>query len=219
MLHPLPVVLTALCILAAIVLAGSVWTDRRATHIAAKLGASAAMVALAGSLGAQQHEYGRWILAGLMLSAVGDALLLSSRERWFLGGLAAFLLAHVAYIVAFHMRPLSLVAWCVAAAAMALVIVAVGRWLWPRLAGFMRVAVGAYLIVIGAMVACAVAVAAASLAGWPATLAAVSAIAFAASDLSVARDRFVAPGRINGLWGLPLYYAAQIGLAWSALVP
>jgi len=40
-------------------------------------------------------------------------------------------------------------------------------------------------------------------------------LAFAASDISVARDRFVAPAFINRAWGLPLYYVAQISFALS----
>jgi hypothetical protein len=38
----------------------------------------------------------------------------------------------------------------------------------------------------------------------------VSAVIFYASDLAVARNRFVAPGIANRLWGLPAYYVAQI---------
>ena len=43
----------------------------------------------------------------------------------------------------------------------------------------------------------------------------VGALAFAASDLSVARDRFVASSLVNKAWGLPVYYVAQLLLAWS----
>ena len=43
-----------------------------------------------------------------------------------------------------------------------------------------------------------------------------AAVAFLLSDLSVARDRFVRPGLCNHLWGLPLYYAAQLAFAASA---
>jgi len=42
------------------------------------------------------------------------------------------------------------------------------------------------------------------------------ALMFLVSDLAVARDRFVAQGFINRLWGLPLYYAAQLVLASCA---
>ena len=51
-------------------------------------------------------------------------------------------------------------------------------------------------------------------AGAPPTLA-LGALAFAASDVSVARERFVAPAFANGAWGLPLYFAAQLVLAGS----
>jgi phage shock protein PspC (stress-responsive transcriptional regulator) len=36
---------------------------------------------------------------------------------------------------------------------------------------------------------------------------------FYASDLTVARDRFVASGFANGAIGLPLYFAAQLVIA------
>ena len=39
-----------------------------------------------------------WFVAALALSLVGDVLLMLPRER-FVGGLVAFLLAHLAYIV------------------------------------------------------------------------------------------------------------------------
>jgi hypothetical protein len=41
----------------------------------------------------------------------------------------------------------------------------------------------------------------------------LGAVMFYASDLSVARDRFVKRGFLNRVWGLPLYYAAQLVLA------
>lgn len=46
-------------------------------------------------------------------------------------------------------------------------------------------------------------------------LALLGAILFALSDISVARDRFVAHGLVNRLWGLPIYFIAQLLLAWS----
>jgi uncharacterized membrane protein YhhN len=75
----------------------------------------------------------------------------------------------------------------------------------------MRVPVHAYIAVITVMLALAVGTAAA---GSP-TLILVGALAFYLSDLSVANDRFVRPGFLNRLWGLPLYYAAQLCLAAS----
>jgi uncharacterized membrane protein YhhN len=42
---------------------------------------------------------------------------------------------------------------------------------------------------------------------------ATGAAAFAASDLAVARDKFLTRAFMNRLWGLPLYYAAQLLIA------
>ncbi len=165
-----------------------------------KLGASTAFVALALSLGVQgAFEVG--ILAGLVLSVLGDALLLSSRRPAFLGGLAAFLLAHVAYASAFAAvgRPSP---W-----AGLVVLVATGaalRWLWPSL-GDRRAPVLAYCAVISAMLWLALGV------DRPEVRA--GALLFYVSDLLVARDRFVHPGFANRLVGLPLYYAGQLLLA------
>ena len=62
----------------------------------AKLIASSAFVALALQRGALLSRYGQVILAGLALSWWGDMFLLGKSQTFFLAGLAAFLLAHVA---------------------------------------------------------------------------------------------------------------------------
>jgi len=85
------------------------------------------------------------------------------------------------------------------------------RWLSPNLPTDMRLPVQAYFLVISVMTALACAV---SGAGGPPVVAA-GAIAFTASDISVARDRFVHPEFANRAWGLPLYYLAQVLLALS----
>jgi uncharacterized membrane protein YhhN len=160
--------------------------------------------------GATSSEYGRWILLGLALSACGDVLLLApGRGRGFQAGIGAFLLAHVAYALAFLGLALDALALGLAAPLVGLAAWRSLRWLAPFVPGELRAAVTAYVAVIATMVALACA---ASLGGGPA-LAAVGAIAFAASDLSVARDRFIAPGFANAAWGLPLYFAAQLALA------
>lgn len=76
----------------------------------------------------------------------------------------------------------------------------------------MRVPVVAYVLVITTMVALA-AGAASEHRSWALL---VGAVAFYLSDLSVARDRFVAPGFANRVWGLPLYFFAQLLLASQA---
>ncbi|HEX7989439.1 MAG TPA: lysoplasmalogenase [Stenotrophomonas sp.] len=151
------------------------------------------------------------MLLGLALSWVGDVFLLSQKSRIFLFGLASFLLAHVAYAIAFASRPIAATALLAGFAAMGCVGVAVMAWLWNYLKAFYRGAVGAYVTAIVAM--CALAIAASGASGmW---LPALGAVMFAISDVAVARNRFVAPGAINRLWGLPLYYMAQIIFALS----
>jgi len=83
------------------------------------------------------------------------------------------------------------------------------RWLGRSLPPDMVVAVRTYMIVIGVMstLACGV-----TAAGGPWQVA-VGALAFTASDVSVARDRFVKHEFVNRAWGLPLYFAAQLLLA------
>ncbi len=44
---------------------------------------------------------------------------------------------------------------------------------------------------------------------------AVGALLFFASDLAVARDKFLARAFANKAWGLPAYYAGQLCIAWS----
>ncbi len=167
---------------------------------AGKVGASACFVALALSLG-PQGRFGLAVLAALVLSLLGDALLLSARKPAFLAGLVAFLLAHVAFAVAFApaSRPSGL-----ALAAILAVTAAVVRWLWPH-AGELRGPVVAYAAVIAAMLWLAL--------GFPAGAVRLGAALFWLSDLTVARDRFVRESFANRLVGLPLYYAGQLLLA------
>ena len=193
--------------------------------------ASAAFIGTALAAGATDSAYGGWVLAALCLGCVGDVSLVSGRRTRFLVGLAAFLLSHLAYIGAFAaVRPNAVVALIVAAGLLVPAAL-VARWLWPHLGADMRGPVLAYLAVITAMVAAAAGAVAGEGPATPAIAvltqgeplprsvwdAAVmsAAAAFYLSDLWVARDRFVAPGFVNRIWGLPLYYGAQVVFALS----
>lgn len=182
-----------------------------AGRVLLKLGASSGFVAVALALGATGSRYGQGVLAALLLGWLGDALLLSRQPRAFLGGLGAFLLSHLCFALAF----LSGAASAGAMALAALVALAFGagvlRWLGPHLTPAFRWPVRAYIAVILVMVVTAAGHATAT--GRWAVLA--GALLFAASDLAVARDRFVQPGFVNKLWGWPTYFGAQLLLAWS----
>jgi uncharacterized membrane protein YhhN len=174
----------------------------------AKPAAALCFVAAALSFGALDSSYGRVVLAGLVLSLCGDVLLIPhGRPRVFQAGVAAFGLGHVAYLAAFALRFESPGLAVICAAILSLVIAPLFRWLAPHLPDDMKLPVRVYIGVISAMLV------AAAGASWSNQWILLGASMFYVSDLAVARDRFVASGFANRVWGLPLYFAAQLVLA------
>ena len=165
---------------------------------------------LAAALSADLHvgpAAGQAVMAALVLSAVGDILLLGRSEKSLLAGLAAFLLAHLGYLGAFWLLGISLTGLLVASLPVAVFGLWVHRWLAPHTGDLAR-PVLAYIVVICAMVAAAAGVA------WQrpdlgGQLLFGAAIVFLLSDLCVAYDRFIAPGPWVRTVGLPLYFGAQ----------
>jgi len=180
----------------------------------AKPVASTVFVGMAVAAGALGSLYGRLVLVALVLSWLGDVLLIPRRRASFLAGLGSFLLAHLAFGAAFLARPQQVVPLALGAVGMVIVGAAVLRWLWPHLSGAFRPAVAAYVGAISLMVTLA-----AGTAGSTGGVLALAAAAFAASDVFVARHRFVTPSVVNKAVGLPLYYAAQLVFAWSVYSP
>ena len=173
--------------------------------------ASTGFVAVAVAAGATRSRYGRAILVALCLSWLGDMLLLPRTPGWFLAGLVAFLLGHLAFCGAFVSRGVNL-RW--SGTALVPLLVASGlaaTWLLPHVPVEMKVPVLAYMSVITLMVA----LAAGTVGAHGGALILAAAVGFFLSDLSVARDAFVERAFINRLWGLPLYYAAQVAFAWT----
>ncbi len=129
-----------------------------------------------------------WVVLGLVLSLSGDVCLMLPRER-FIGGLASFLVAHLAYVVAFVLGATSwlgaVIGLVIAVAALATigrVIVAAVRKSEPSLTA----PVTGYMAVISSMVVAACATAEA--------VTIVGAVSFFASDGILAANKFV--GRI-----------------------
>jgi uncharacterized membrane protein YhhN len=181
--------------------------------------ASSAFVAAALVAGAAGTTYGRVLLVAFACSWLGDLLLLSSEDKAFLAGLGAFLFAHVAFAIAFLVWGVDVRALAVAALVLAAVGFAIGRWLLPHVSSGMRIPVIAYMTALCTMVTFAAGAAGSRPDG---RFLLPAAVAFFISDLSVARGQFVSPGVSNQVWGLPLYYAAQLAFAASAataLVP
>ena len=175
-----------------------------------KMLASTGFIATALSVGALSNSYGKIVVVALVLSWIGDLLLTFASRQAFLGGLVAFLLGHVAYSVAFGTLGASAVVGAIAAVVVTVIAVFVWRWLVPHV-GEMAVPVVAYVVVISVMVVLAFG----AFGDGATRLIPVGATLFFVSDLFVARNQFVAPGTVNRIWGLPLYYLAQLLLALS----
>ena len=158
----------------------------------------------------------------LLASAIGDVLLVGKREIFFLLGLIAFFIAHLAYALAFF-EPL----WTVNSNLINLVNSGIGlsivvisflayRYFHPHIPKDLVYPAMAYTAVIGLMMSIAL-IHAVSLQRYAV---AIGAIAFWFSDLAVAKQQFQSDylsqdGFYVRLWGLPLYYIAQIILADS----
>jgi uncharacterized membrane protein YhhN len=155
--------------------------------------------------------FDRLVLAGLLFAAAGDVALALPGERTFLAGVGAFAVGHLAYAAAaaVYVRSDDVPAYALAVFAPSLL--AYG-WLYSQL-GKMRLPVAVYVLIISLMVVGAISLY--ELKFGAARLFLVGALLFYASDLSVARDKFVRDEFVNRLWGLPAYYAAQICIALS----
>jgi uncharacterized membrane protein YhhN len=204
-------VLTASCLIAlALVLLGHK-SEREALVYLFKPLASACFVALAWMGSGVDSPYGIAVLAALALSFWGDVFLMFKPKRAFLAGLVSFLLGHVAFAVAFVIRGIDPMTSAIGAGVTLVVAIPIARWLLSYVEGGMRGPVMAYIVVISAMAALAIGT-------WGAhgnLIIPVAAVLFFISDLAVAKQRFVAPSFSNKLWGLPLYYAAQLLFAWT----
>lgn len=155
----------------------------------------------------------RLIALGLGLSLVGDVCLELS-PRLFVPGLVAFLLAHVAYVVAYVGRTRALhLARLVPVVALCYFVFG---WLEPSL-GAMKGPVLAYMVVIGAMVWRAYAqIGERPHAPHLAWCAALGATSFAISDTMVAYNRFVAQSVAMKIALMILYWGAQWLIAASS---
>jgi uncharacterized membrane protein YhhN len=166
-----------------------------------------------------QPFYRRAVLAGMLLSCVGDIALMLPMDA-FVPGLVAFLLAHLCYIVAFRdglRAGRGLFAAAVLLGAFAVLNV---MGLWPHLPAPMRIPVLAYVVVLASMAVLALARLWRSTRPDPVEArsvrwAAAGALLFVASDSLLAWDRFADGLPLASLLVLSSYYAAQYAVARS----
>lgn len=168
------------------------------------------------ALAAATHPIGRerrWLVAALLFSAAGDALLaVPWWEPSFVLGLGAFLVAHLCFLAALVPLATPTHARWAAVAVLAVACVALLVWFWPRLlADGMAVPVTAYIAVLGAMAASAL------LAGLPTPWTALGAVCFAVSDAMIGISTFVLRSE---LLAIPIWwvYAASLLLITAGLL-
>ena len=176
-----------------------------------KMTASSGFIATAAVSGCFRSVYGRLVLAGLCFSWCGDLFLLGRGRSYFVAGLVSFLVGHVCYVLAFvrhGSRARAALGWL---AALAIPVGVLLTYAWPNVPAALRFPVGSYVLIISIMLALAMG----ALRRPGGMVIVLGAAAFYLSDVFVARGRFIAPGAINGYFGLPLYFIGQVALAMS----
>ena len=178
---------------------------------------------LAATLALMQGPHDPWqawhFIAGLALSLVGDAFLMLPNEGLFVFGLAAFLLAHIAYIAGLTPTPPPLPVLAILG-----IVAAAGLLLFRRLAAGLRrsghtallVPVSLYAAVLCLMLAAAWATLFRP--EWTPIRRAVvvtGASLFFASDAMLAWDRFVERSHRLHVAVIITYHLGQVGLAAS----
>ncbi len=209
MLHPR--VLTILGLTAAVLFLLGIAADVYTLRLAVKPWLVLALAA--GVWGRGERPIATPVTLGLVLSAAGD-LLLEISDATFLYGIAAFLLAHLAYIAAFvgeapRLRPVRAVPFAIWGAGLL-------WWLKDGLeAAAMLIPVAIYTLVICTMMWRAAVWLGEGAHG--ARLAFAGALLFAASDSAIAIDRFGDGEPIPGVRYLiiVLYWLGQTGIASS----
>jgi uncharacterized membrane protein YhhN len=188
--------------------------DRRRLEYVCKPAATLALLGAAATLGGAPEPTHTWFVVALALCLVGDVFLMlpeGGAHYWFVPGLGAFLLAHVAFTVGFAARGVSGDRLAIGAA---LIVVVAG----PLAARFVRALrragqgalvgpVLAYLIAIGATATTAVGAGD----GWGIA----GAWLFVASDALIAETRFVGARRGAPAAIMVTYYLALAGLVAS----
>ncbi|WP_231645902.1 lysoplasmalogenase [Mycolicibacterium mengxianglii] len=155
----------------------------------------------------------RLLVGALMFSAVGDFLLaMPWWEPSFVGGLGAFLVAHLCFLAALLPLAVPTRPRLVASALVVVACAALLTWFWPALqVQGLTIPVVLYIAVLAAMVCAAL------LAGLPTVWTAVGAVLFAVSDAMIGVSEFV---RGDQLLAVPIWwcYAAALVLITAGLL-
>lgn len=166
---------------------------------------------------------GIWFGLGLIFSLAGDIFLMLPGDH-FIKGLVAFLIAHIAYIIAFNLQG-AVFGWASALLALGIVILAVVimRRIIHALKTKGRTAMIIPLIAYAVVLCLTFWSAATTLlrAAWPALagwLAAAGGALFFMSDAAIAWNRFVGPHPGGRLMEMITYHLAQVCLSGGILI-
>ena len=181
----------------------AVATDRRDIERWAKPAVMVFLIVAAVLIPAESDWIRWWIVIGLAFGLVGDVLLFFDR---FIPGAAAFMVGHLAYVVALLLVPQEPRGLLVGGVIVLLVAVFVGRQIvagaWAK-APILGAIVAAYMLVIGVVVVLAV--------GSTSLMVAVAALLFLTSDALLAWARFVGPAPGGRVTVMVTYQLAQAG--------
>ena len=200
-----------------------VWFEWRIPNLVSKPGVIAAMLAWFTSISGFRTP-AVWFGLGLAFSLAGDILLMLP-ARFFLFGMAAFALTHIAYIAGFN-QPLpqmspGLIALLVIFLSITVFIYAALRRGVRSTPAFRRMTapISAYSLVISLMVLSALSTLMRT--DWrplASGLAVSGALLFLFSDILLAADRFIKPIPTARLWKRMSYQLSQLALAAAALL-
>ena len=159
-----------------------------------------------------------WFGVGILISMVGDILLMISLDRMFIFGLIAFLLAHLAYLVGFQNELMEVSALSVV---LAVILTISAVRVMRRIVSAIRtkgqtrlvIPVTVYSTVITVMLYAAMTTL--SNPAWTANaslLVGAGAFLFYLSDVILAWNKFVSPIKNGRIINIGLYHLGQIGL-------
>ncbi len=198
-------IVCAIVIAAAVSIAGAV-TTRRYWYLLAKPLAMMLVMVLAVQRDAASDQAG-WLYTALALSLLGDVLLMFP-ARFFVGGLLAFLCAHLAYIGLFFSFSGTLWHWSL------LPLLALALLYWTQLARFRpRLFPAIVVYTVALLLMCVSALA------WAAQqrndVLVLGVLLFAVSDGVLGWNKFARPIPLAQLWILGSYFSAQTLIVWA----
>jgi len=165
-----------------------------------------------------------WFGLGILLSLLGDVLLMISLDRLFLAGLIAFLLAHIAYIIGFNSPLATVTAWSLLLAFMigiggVRIIRRIIAPLQTQGQAGLRVPIIIYGFVISIMLLSAMLkLTDTSWQAGAALLVALGAFLFYLSDILLAWMKFIAPIRNGRIYNILAYHLGQIALIAGVVI-